>query len=67
MAQRQPSFKQCVTADHSRGFAPKMIGSKPEAEFAGPAARRDGRRAWCDGAKRRAQAAVDFAPAIMRT
>ena len=67
MAQRQPSFKQCVTADHPRDPAPKMIGSKRRAEFAERAARRVGRRAWQDGLKPCAEAAVDFLPVIMRT
>ena len=28
LAQRQPSFKECVTAHWSSDFAPKMIGAK---------------------------------------
>ena len=28
LAQRQPSFKECVTAHWSSGLAPKMIGAK---------------------------------------
>lgn len=32
LAQRQPSFKQCVTADLSSEFAPKKIGTKSYAE-----------------------------------
>ena len=28
LAQRQPSFKQCVTADSSSDVAPKMIGDQ---------------------------------------
>ncbi len=28
LAQRQPSFKECVTAHWSSGFAPTMIGAK---------------------------------------
>ena len=32
LAQRQPSFKQCVTADLSSEFAPKKIGTKSYTE-----------------------------------
>ena len=28
LAQRQPSFKECVTAHWSSGLAPKIIGAK---------------------------------------
>src|SRR5580700_938496 len=28
-AQKQPSFKECVTAHQSRAWAPKMDGAKP--------------------------------------
>ena len=32
LAQRQPSFKECVTAHWSSGLAPKMIGAKSVTE-----------------------------------
>ena len=44
-----------------------MIGSKRRTEFAGRILRYDGRRAWQDGLKPYAEAAVDFLPVIMRT
>ncbi len=37
LAERQPSFKQCVIADSSSDLAPKMIGDKRYTEA------RDGR------------------------
>ena len=35
LAQRQPSFKECVTAHWSSDLAPKIIGAKPITEAAG--------------------------------
>ena len=32
LAQRQPSFKECVTAHWSSGLAPKIIGAKHSTE-----------------------------------
>ena len=34
LAQRQPSFKECVTAHRSSGSAPIMIGAKRTADAA---------------------------------
>ena len=43
LAQRQPPFEQCVTADWSRDPAPKMIGSQASCRSGG--SMRDGRGA----------------------
>ena len=46
LAQRQPSFKECVTAHQSRGSAPKIHGTKKhKAEITGLHASASGRGA----------------------
>ena len=49
LAQRQPSFKECVTAHWSSDFAPKIIGAKHGTEasdFIPPSGGRSGRGAF---------------------
>ena len=54
LAQRQPSFKECVTAHWSSDFAPKMIGAKAYNRnhgFVSSLLERRGRGAFCHAEK----------------
>ena len=64
LAQRQPPFEQCVTADWSSDPAPKMIGSQAVRRSSG-IERLVGERSC--GAEAEGRPTVDPPEAIMRT